>query len=186
MKNPCLIITLLLLGQLSILAQVSDTAINKMRSFRIREKRIVSLQAPIDRLKEITIKSNSEHFYLKRGTFGGTDSIDIEVNKANQITAVSFFYDTVSTYQYEVDLFNKHLNLTGKEFQYVSNGSSMKVTKWQDKFTVFEMVEIRTGNKWRIYSVIFDKDLYFKKQKQCLELNKNENSIEILKKLGVL
>src|ERR1700758_669784 len=126
-----------------LIAQESDTAINKMRSFRIRNKILISLQEPIENLKEITIKSKADHYYLKKGTFGGTDSIDIRINEKNQIANVTFFYDTVSTYSYEIDLFNKHLNLIGKETQHNSGKRKSKITKWEDKFTVFEMIEIR-------------------------------------------
>ena len=157
------IATFILFTQFTLVSQVNDTAINKMRTFRIRNKVVIGLQAPIDKLKEITVKSKVGHYYLKKGAFGGTDSIDIQVNKNNQIVNVSFFYDTVSTYSYEVDLFNKHLNLVGKETQLTEGKKKIKTTKWEDKFTVFEMIEIRECNKWKLHSVITDKGLNLKK-----------------------
>lgn len=157
MKTIITAIIFVMFFQFTSEAQVNDTAINKMRTFKIRNGNTVSLQAPIDKLKEITVKSKPDHYYLKKGTFGGTDSIDIQVNKNKQIIAVSFFYDTVSTYSYEVDLFNKHLNLIGKENQVNSGKKKIKTTKWEDKFTVFEMVEIKEGNKWKLHSVLTTK-----------------------------
>jgi len=186
MKNNFIVIILILLSEFVAIAQVNDTSLNKLRSVRIRNGNKITLQSTIKKHWGITVKSSTDHYYLKKGTFGGTDSIDIEVNKKNQTTTVSFFYDTVSTYDYEVNLFNKHLNLIGKESQLMSKNSTMKVTKWEDKLSVFEMVEVKTGDKWQLYSIIFDKKFYFKKIKQCLDLTKNNNSIEILKRLGVI
>jgi len=151
-------IVFVLFFQFKVIAQVSDTAINKMRSVRIKGNKI-ELQLPIEKLKDITVKSNADHYYLKKGTFGGADSIDIKITKNKQITCISFFYDTVSTYEYEVNLFNKHLNLIGKEAQLKSGKKKIKTTKWEDKYTMFEMIEVREGNKWKLHSVITDKSL---------------------------
>src|ERR1700758_3912160 len=138
-------------------AQQNDTALNKMRTFRIRNKALVGLQMPIDSLKDIVVKKQFCLYSLKKGTFGGTDSIDIEVNASNKIINVCFFYDTVSTYSYEVDLFNKHLNRIGIETKHNSGSNKIKYTKWEDGYTVFELIEIRKGNKWKLYSRLYDK-----------------------------
>ena len=186
MKKHVTIIILLFLTQCAVTAQVNDPLLNKLRSSRIRNGNKITLQSNIKKLRGVTIKSVCDHYYLKKGTFGGADSIDIEVNKKNKITVVSFFYDSVSSYEYEVNLFNKHLNLIGKESQFISKNNAMKVTKWEDQQYVFEMVETTANNKPQLYSVLFDKEFYFKKTKHYVDLTKNENSIEILKRfLGI-
>lgn len=162
----------------------TDTTLNKMRAVRIAKGNKIILQSDIERLKDISVKARKENYYLKKGNFSGTDSINIEVNEKNQIVAVSFFYDTVSTYQYEVDLFNKHLGFVGAEFKNTSKKEAMKVTKWEDARTVFEMVEVTVNGKWKLYSTIFDKELYYKKVKPRMNLEKYQDSISLLKCLG--
>jgi len=187
MKKNILILLLVLVNLFTVSAQpqANDTALNKIRTTHIKGSKI-TLQSVIDeKLEESAIKIKPERYYLKKGAFQDADSIDIEVNKISQVIAVTTFYKPASTYSYEVDLFNKKIGVKGKEFQYIYNGTTTKITKWEDGFTIFEMVEERTGQKWKLHSSLYDKDLYFRKVKAGLDFSKEENSVEILKKLGV-
>src|SRR5437588_821516 len=105
-KNLCFIFVLFI-SYFSACSQVNDTALYNVRNFHIKKKRIVSIQAPIDGLKDIALKSNDNHYYLKKEAFAGVDSIDLEVNNANQIAMVTCFYDSVTTYKYIVKAFKR-------------------------------------------------------------------------------
>jgi hypothetical protein len=47
------------------------------------------------------------------------------------------------------------------------------------------LVEIRKKGETIVYSVIFDRELYYKKMNGCFDLNRIDNSIELLKGLGL-
>ena len=140
--------------QCSVYSQISDTALINVRNFRIKKKRIVSIQAPIDVLKDITIKSNDNHYYLIKGAFVGVDSIDLKVDSTNRIEKVTCFYDSLTTYKYIVKAFNKHLKYKGKKTKFENKRS----TTWEDKSTLFEIIEVRTGNKRKVYCEIKDRE----------------------------
>lgn len=166
-----------------VAAQQSDTMLNALRSTRIHKGNRISLQANIEKLKEISFLTSSNHYNLKKGNFGGADSIDIEVDNKNLISAVSFLYDTA--YEYEKGHYVDWLKTPGKEYTYGSDKMKIRATRWEDKRTVYELVEVVQGNRAMVYSTIFDKDLYFAK-KANIDLRKQENSLEILKWMGIL
>ena len=153
MKVNSIIIILVLSFPFLAFTQPSDTALINVRNFKIKKKRIVSLQAPIENFKDITIKSNDTHYYLKKETFAGVDSIDLEINNAKRIEKVSCFYDSLTTYKSIVKAFNKHLKYKGKGTKFENKRS----TTWEDKSTLFEIIEVRTGNKKKVYCEINDK-----------------------------
>ncbi len=95
-------------------------------------------------------------------------------------------YSNDTAYIHELRKYQKLINSKGREYQYISKNKSIKVTKWEDKETIFELIETRINNKTQAYSVIFDKELYYQKVKACIDLNRNENSIELLKRLGLI
>lgn len=70
---------LLFLSSLFTIAQ-SDTALNKMRSFRIKNKIVIGFQMPIDSFKNIVVKDKYGRLFLKKETFGGADEIEIKIN----------------------------------------------------------------------------------------------------------
>lgn len=142
-----------------------DTVFNRFRSINIQNQRTISLQSNIDNIKDVVVKSSYDHYYLKSGTFIRADSIDLEVNLDNKITAITFFYDT--TYSSKKSIYNKPLG-AGKEFLFSSEDVTFKCTQWEDKLTTFELVEVTSKGKVHVYSVIFDKAMFVGKYKNCL------------------
>lgn len=79
-----------------------------------------------------------------------------------------------------------------EEYQYTSPSLSMKVTKWEDDLTVFELIYIKHDKVpcppkcyVEVYSVIYDKEYYYNKLRPHVDIKKNDYSIEILKKMGL-
>lgn len=146
------------------------------------------MRSNIETLTGITFKKSNNLFKLKKGSFNQADSIDLEVNKAKQIIAAYFYYDSIFVYGYDnrVEAFTKHFNFDGKEFQFTSKDRVIKVTKWEDPITIFELVEITKNKIPFFYGVIFDKDLYLKEKNLKINLKRNDNSLELLKVLGLI
>jgi len=142
-----------------------DTVFSRFRSINIQNSQNISLQSDISSIKDVAIKSSYDHYYLKPGSFIRADSIDIEVNLDNKVLAITFFYDT--SYTYKKSIYNKPLG-AGKEFLFSSEDLTFKCTQWEDKLTVFELVEVTSKGKVQVYSVIFDKALFVGKYKHCL------------------
>jgi len=176
-----IVIISLLVCDFSIFAQQSDTMLNFMRSTRINNGKRVTLQAKMGDIKDISVKTVKDHYNLKKDAFKGADSVDIEVNKDNKIAAISFLYDM--PYDYEKGNYTKYFKVPGKEYEHVSDKVKIKVTRWEDKLTAFELVEVTRGGKTTSYSTMFDKELYSKKKMAGLKKEK-EGSFEILKQLG--
>lgn len=164
----------------------SDTLLKIFRTAQIKNNKKLSLQANIDPLKDVTIKSDGEHYYLKKDSYNIVDSIGIEVNAAKQIIALSFLYGYDTAYVHELRKYQKLMNSKGQEYLYYSKNKSIKVTKWEDQATIFELTEVIIDGKRQVYSVLFDSELYMKKFKERMDLRKNENSIELLKRLGLI
>jgi hypothetical protein len=164
-----------------LFAQQSDTMLNFMRSTRINNGKRVTLRSKITDIKDISVKTGKDHYNLRKDAFKGADSVDIEVNKAKQIAAISFLYDM--PYDYEKGNYTKHFKIPGKEYEHSSDKMKIKVTRWEDKLTAFELVEVTKNGKTTAYSTLFDKELYSNKKKVALKKEK-EGSFEILKQLG--
>lgn len=193
MKKILTIISLLLLSQSVITAQVKDTSINGFRTVHLRNKKKIKLLANIETLKDFTTKRNNGNYKLNKGAFGGADSMDVDANKDNQIIAIIAHYECNDTiYAYEQANYRRFYN-AGKEYQYTSRSFTMKVTKWEDDFTIFELIYIVDDKTVpcppmchpQVYSVIYDKEYYYAKLKPSVDLQKHDNSIAILKKAGI-
>lgn len=171
-----------------VLALGSDSLLKNLRSVPISNGRKIILQSKIETLKEVSIKKNNSHYQLKKGSFSQSDSIELEVNKTNQIIATYFYYDSTLVYNYSnrVEAFTQHFKSGGKEIQFISQNNSVKVTKWEDLRTIFELVEVTKNNSIFFYAVTFDKELYLKGIKSNIDFKKNDNSLELLKILGLL
>ncbi len=175
----------------NVMLSQNDTILKLFRTTFLGKQKI-SLQSNISTLTGFAIKSNSSNYYLKKGSFGIADSIGLEINNAQQIISILFVYNYAPDYSndtayiHELRKYQELINSKGREYKYFSKSRSIKVTKWEDKATIFELVEVITNGKIEIYSVIFDSELYFKKLKNCVDLKKSENSIELLKRLGLI
>jgi hypothetical protein len=182
MKN---VIIFFLILPFCVFSQNADTLIIKFLTVPVSDGKKLTLQAPVDSVSDIVVKSNPGHFYLKKGTFRNADFIDVEVNNSNLISALSFYYDSTFIYGEKVEIFSKMLG-PGREYSSGIKGGSMKVTKWEDRLTIFEVAEIKSARKPLCYSAMFDKELYFKQHKPVKGSDLENNSVEILKVLKVL
>lgn len=189
-KSPKFILFVILLNSIWCTAQ-NDTILKLFRTTHVGKDGKVSLQANIETIKDIAVKDAGNNYHLRRGSFGIADSIWIEVNNLKQIIGVAFLYnyDTAivheTQYVHELKKYQKLIESLGKEYKYSTNTKSITITKWEDKSTRFELIEIVEQGKRTTYSVIFDNELYFKKMKGSINLNKHDNSIELLKIIGV-
>lgn len=173
-------ILFLFITQLTV-AQMTerDTVFNRFRSIKIQNNQNISLQSSIESIKDVTVESTGDHYCLKKGSFIRADSIDIEINLDRRILAIAFFYDT--TYASKKSIYNKPLG-AGKEFLFSSESFTFKATQWEDKLTIFELVEVVLKGEVKVYSVIFDKALYLGKYKNCLGAFNTNYSFELFRK----
>lgn len=174
-----------------VLFSQNDTMLKYFRTTMLQGKQTISMQESVLKLKDVTVKVDNHNYYLKKGVFGVADSVAIEVNNEQKIIALSFFYDYAPDYSndtayiHELRKYYKIMNSKGKEFHYTVKDKSINVTKWENKNTIFELVELTINGRVRVYSTVFDSELYYKKIKGCIDVKKNENSIELLKRLGL-
>lgn len=138
-----------------------DTVFKRFRSVNIQNDLKIELQANIKTLKDVTVKSTTDHYYLKKGSFVRADSIDIGVNKKGQIISISFFYPG-SDYETMKKTYTKPLG-EGEESITSNGGIITKTLLWEDDKTIFELIEITNSGVTKLYSVIIDKQLYSKK-----------------------
>ena len=166
----------------------TDTVVEMFRMVQFHKKEI-GLAAMVDKYKDIAIKSSERYYFLKKGSFGVADSIGLEVNPANQIIAFRFFYNyepefsNDTAYIHELHKYQKIMKSAGREYLYKSANVSIKVTKWESKNTMFELVETTKNGKKKVHSVIFDKAPYFKTIR-CGEIKNEDNSLEMLNLFG--
>lgn len=167
----------------------NDTILKLFRTTYVGKDRKISLQSNIEAVKDIAVKGGNNSYILKKGTYGIADSIGIKVNNLKQVMAISFVYnyDTAivheTMYIHELKKYQKLINSLGTEFQYTTANKSIKIAKWYDTKTTFELIEIIDNGKLKVYSVIFDNELYYKKYKG-VDLKSNGNSLELLTLLG--
>ena len=159
-----------------------DTVFKRFRSVSIQNNLAITLQSNIKDLKDITIKSSNDHYYLKKGSFIRADSIDIETNKKGLIIAITFVYPGTD-YQSMQKTYTKPLG-KGKEYVYASEEFRIDVTQWNDEKTIFELVKLVTEKSIMIYSVITDKKLYNEKVKNRFDIYKSAGPLEIVKRLA--
>ena len=160
-------------------SQTNDSLLKEFRSITIQNGQKINLQTNIDKLKDVVIKSTKYNYYLKKGTFIRSDSINIEVDKHNLIIAIYFNYDT--TYNFLKGLYFKSIG-NGEEFNYSSKRETIRVTKWEDNQTIFELVEIKENGTTKTYSKIFDKKYFFGNKNTRNKYS--NNSIELLRHLS--
>lgn len=191
MKSKSILFLFILFCNYHLCFSQNDTILRLFRTTHIGKDRKVSLQANIETIKDIAVKDAGNNYHLKRGSFGIADSIWIEVNNLKQIIGIAFLYnyDTAivheTQYVHELKKYQKLIESPGKEYKYSTNTKSITITKWEDKATRFELIEIVEQGKRTTYSVIFDNELYFKKMKGSINLSQYDNSIELLKIIGV-
>lgn len=167
----------------------NDTLLKLFRVLHLSNKKI-NLQDNITKYSDIVVKSDPTHYHFKKGSYGIADSIDIEVNSANQIVAFRFFYNyepefsNDTAYIHELHKYQKIINSPGREYTFTSQQISVKATKWEEKQTIYELLEVMIDGEKRTCSVIFDKPTYFKTIK-CAEIRNKDNSLELLRKIGV-
>jgi hypothetical protein len=168
----------------------NDTVLKHFRAININKHKII-LQSDITKLADITRQLDENYYSLKKGVYSVADSMALEVNNQKQIIAIIAAYDYApefsndTAYIHEQRKYQPLLNSLGKEYQFISKEKSIKVRKWHDSKTIFELVEIRKKGETIVYSVIFDRELYYKKMNGCFDLNRIDNSIELLKGLGL-
>lgn len=166
----------------------NDTMLKYFRVTTLSKGKI-ALQANIETVKDIAIKDDAEHYHLKKESFTNADSIGIEVNKSNQIRAITFRYDYAPEYSndtayiHELHKFQKIMGSKGKEFKQSFKNKSVTVTKWEDNKTIFELVEvIVNGKKQRVYSTLFDIQLIETSEIKA-ERKKKDRPITIIREL---
>lgn len=179
------VFTLIVFVCTSVAYAQNDTLLRIFRTVHLQNGRKLPVQSTIDKYSDIVVKVNKNNYYVKKSAYEIADSMGIEVNNEQKIMAVSFLYNYDTAYVHEQHKYQKMIS-PGKEFIYNSNGRNIRVTKWYDTKTTFELIEIIENGKKQIYSVIFDNELYYKKYNHCIDLRKHENSIEFLRLLGVL
>jgi len=163
----------------------NDTLLRIFRTVHLHNSRKMPIQSTIDKYSDIVVKVNKNNYYVKKSAYEIADSMGVEVNNEQKIIAVLFSYNYDTAYVHEQHKYQKMIS-PGKEFSYNSNARNIRVTKWYDTNTTFELIEIIENGKKQIYSVIFDNELYYKKYSSCIDLKRHENSIELIKLLGVL
>lgn len=187
MKKAFLLVGIFFLTS-SVTAQ-NDSLLHLFRVLHLADKKI-NLQDNINKYADIVVKTDPTHYHLKKGSYGIADSIDIEVNAANQITAFRFFYNyepefsNDTAYIHELHKYQKIINSPGREYVFTSKQISIKATKWEERQTIYELLEVMINGKKRTCSVIFDKPSYFNTIK-CAEIKNKDNSLELLRKIGV-
>lgn len=190
MKKNIIFIFLIIFTPTISFAQ-NDTLLSKwFRSVGINDGRKVVVLTNIEKLASISKKEKDNYYVIKKGTFTAADSMAVEVNSNKQIIAIIISYNyepefsNDTAYIHELRKYRKLLNSNGTEYAFSSKQKKIKVTKWHDKKTIFEMVESIIDDKKNIYSIIYDKEQYYKKLSKRVDLNKNDNSIELLRLIG--
>lgn len=181
---------LLLAGLLSnlMLNAQNDTILDMFRTTYVgtKAKNEIRLQNNIESLKSIAVNDGLNKYHLKKGSYGVADSIWIETNDQKLIKSVGFLYDYDTAYVHELTKYQRVMNNPGKQYIYYSLEKKISVTKWENKSTRFELVEVTDKGKHQTYSVIFDNELNFKDLLSSIDLSKNDDSIELLRLLGLI
>jgi hypothetical protein len=160
-----LLIIITFLGASGLLFSQKDTMLKYYRNISINKNKI-NLQGTIQPLANVIIKDKANKYHLKKGTFEVADSIWMETNQKNQIISVNFSYNyepefsNDTAYIHEQRKFRKLIASKGKEFLYSSSNTQLKVTKWEDQRTTFELAELIENGKRLVFSVVFDKEYY--------------------------
>jgi hypothetical protein len=181
-------LTILALTLFNACLSQNDTLLKYFRVTNLSKGKI-ALQANIETVKDIVEKDDAEHYHLKKESYDIADSIGLEVNKSNQIISITFRYDyspeysNDTAYIHELHKFQKIIGSKGKEFKTSYKGKSVIVNKWEDKKTIFELVEVtKNGKKQKVYSTLFDIQLIETSEIKA-ERKKKDKAITIIKEL---
>ena len=79
---------LLMTATLNLISQNNDTLIIKFREVPISNGLSIELGEKINTLKNAVVKISKNNYYLKKGTFGGADSITISTNNNLDIISI--------------------------------------------------------------------------------------------------
>lgn len=157
----------------------------KFRDIQINDGLFIRLNGKISTLKSVSVPSSKDHYHLKKGSFALTDSIDIEIDRSKKIVASSYFYEPTAKYDEICDPFKAYLP-NYSNYHYKSDSLEMKVTKWIDEYTVFEIVEIKRPQKSYVYSVLFDLKRYSKKHQNDRLFDAKNFSFELARFLSLI
>lgn len=150
----------------------------------------IQLKKDISSLNGLTNKLSDNFYSIKKGSFGVADSMSVEVNKANEIIAITAAYNyepqysNDTAYIHEQRKYNGLLCKNGKEYSYSGKDTTYKVTKWEAGNIIFELMEATIKRKKETYSVIFDKELYQLKLNPIVDISGKDLSIEIGNRKG--
>jgi hypothetical protein len=188
MKKTVLILVIFAFSQ-GVNSQ-NDTTLKQFRAVQIQNGKKLILQSNIDEIADITRKLGDNYYSLKKGTFRVADSMAVEINKNRQIIAIIAVYnyspkysnDTI--YIHEQRKYRKLIS-KGREFEYTDSNKLIRVTKWSNETTSFELIEITINGKKETYSVIFDTELNYQKYKGAIDIKSNDVSLEMQKRLGL-
>lgn len=182
LKCQTLLIALIITSVGICQKDTSDLKIN-FRDIQINDGLFIRLQAKSSTLKSVAIESSKDHFYLKKGSFALTDSIDIEINRSNRIVASSYFYEPSAVFNEICDPFKAYVT-DFSTYYYKSDSLEMTVIKWIDRLTAFEIIECKTPQKSYVYSVLYDLKLYSKKHENDRLFDTQNFSLEIARVLS--
>ena len=189
MSRPFVFTFCFLLIHIFVISQ-NDTILKLFRSVYLDKGHKLIMASNIDELSDITRKLNNNYYSLKKGIFGVADSMALEVNNNKQIIGIIAVYNYAPDYSNDTAYIHEQRKYQkiiskGREFHYKSKDKNIKVTKWANETTTFELIEIITNGKLEIYSVIFDLELNNQKYKNIIDIKKNDVSLEMLKRIGL-
>lgn len=150
----------------------------------------IQLNKDISSLDGIINKLPNNFYSIKKGAFGVADSMAVEVNEENKIIAITAAYEyepefsNDTAYIHELRKYRKMICNQGKEYKNGNGERTFTVTRWEAGNIIFELVEENFKGKKKSYSVIFDKDLYYKKMSPTIDLNGKDLSIEMFNRIG--
>ncbi|MBI3235363.1 MAG: hypothetical protein HYZ42_15230 [Bacteroidetes bacterium] len=182
LKYQTLLITLFFTSAALSQNDTSDLKID-FRDIQINNGLFIRLQAKSSTLKSVAVESSKDHFYLKKGSFALTDSIDIEIDRSRRIVASSYFYEPSAVFNEICDPFKAYVTDFSTYF-YKSDSLEMTVVKWIDRLTAFEIIEYKTPQKSYVYSVLYDLKLYSKKHENDRLFDSRNFSLEIARVLS--
>lgn len=167
-----------------------DELLKLFHTVYLSNEHSIQLKKDISSLNGLTNKLSNNFYSIKKGSFGVADSMSVEVNKANEIIAITAAYNyepehsNDTAYIHEQKKYNELLCKNGREYSYSGKDTTYKVTKWEAGNIIFELMEATIKQKKEIYSVIFDKELYLQKLSPIADISGKDLSIEMENRKG--
>lgn len=162
----------------------NDSILELFKSTQLSGKKKLELQANISTIEDIVIKDSETRYHLKKESYGVADSISLEVNSKRQINAIYFYYEYApefsndTAYIHELRKYKSVISPNGKEQEVSYKNGAIRITKWESKNVIFELVEITEKGKKKAHSRIIDKKLFSRLNTDL----KKENSLSDAKK----